>query len=87
MDACTLADSRLLEKITKLSFPPYTPAARINQLKTGGGQDKLAEVQTELRIRKERDFCDFGRSLVVGAGPVVNLLGFPRTTISRVWSV
>lgn len=51
---CTLADSRLLEKITKLSFPPYTHAARINQLKTGGGQDKLAEVQTEQQNEEEK---------------------------------
>lgn len=86
MDACTLAVSRLLEKITKLSFPPYTHAARINQLKTGGGQDKLLKFKLSSRMRKKRDLSDFERSLVVGAGPVVNLLGFPRITISRVWS-
>lgn len=39
------------------------------------------------RVRKKRDLGDFERGLVVGAGPVVNLLGFPRTIISRVWSV
>jgi len=56
------------------------------------GQDDLLKFKPSIRMEKKGDFCDFERGMFVGVrqaglsiSETADLLGFSRTTISRVY--